>query len=540
MGDSLVENFVQAIVSQQVNAYKQAFLSVTEVNFIASVADRYEWLTRNLRVFDDMFPSHWDVPFAVYKQVVCICIKAELQFAIPSCNEVNPLLRLWRKTSTFQKSIAKILDGKREANQIGSRVRAYNCITDVLEHLQKLADLEENMTEEALKGFLAQENWEGLPTSNLLESSENMFFFIQQRIRDWAGLSQGAMLYSIVCVWRRYLIVYALHLVGRLPPTVDSTKELPLPVVKQVCVLINSAQWWAGLVDNVMERAGFPQGDTAMQAAKEAFGLVASKGMDYLAAVAYVPIQRWVQKLIQGPGTAKGPWHAECVDRIEEVLSKQMQALGPVVCCLSAGPLAFCTTFVSLVVAKMLAQLYQRKQVPSKDMGNLLSAALQLSSHLKDLPYSCVPEEGAQSAPDMSDFGTHVEKEMLRLQHLLVLIEMPPELVVDEYCSLMPNPSGPGLTKVLQMRGASEADITIALEHFQLLGPGHRDTPSPPPALPWLAGPSPAALTMGPFKGERLPNGQFRISEGQLVIHLKREKVFNTLWSFLVAAYQAT
>ena len=69
MGDSLVEKFVQAIVSQQVNAYKQAFLSVTELNFIASVADRYEWLTRNLRVFDDMFPSHWDVPFAVYKEV---------------------------------------------------------------------------------------------------------------------------------------------------------------------------------------------------------------------------------------------------------------------------------------------------------------------------------------------------------------------------------------------------------------------------------------------------------------------------------------
>ena len=105
---------------------------------------------------------------------------------------------------------------------------------------QTMADLEGAILRAAMAQALEAETWEGLPTSHILESSETMFFCLQQRLKEWAGLSKGPQLCRVVGVWRCHLVLYALHLAARLPAAAEGpgAKGGPGPetVLQQVAV----------------------------------------------------------------------------------------------------------------------------------------------------------------------------------------------------------------------------------------------------------------------------------------------------------------
>eukprot|EP00669_Euglena_mutabilis_P005708 TRINITY_DN17262_c0_g1_i1.p2 TRINITY_DN17262_c0_g1~~TRINITY_DN17262_c0_g1_i1.p2 ORF type:complete len:152 (-),score=53.82 TRINITY_DN17262_c0_g1_i1:35-490(-) len=140
------------------------------------------------------------------------------------------------------------------------------------------------------------------------------------------------------------------------------------------------------------------------------------------------------------------------------------------------------------------------------------------------------------SAPERAEFATHVERELARVQHTLALLEMPAERVVQQYCALSESPSQTGLARILQLRGASEADITIASEQLRRLSPTADARGSPSPNPNWVPRPG-AVVTQGPFRGEHTADGRLRVTGPTgLSLTLRRDAVFNRLWALLSAA----
>ena len=82
----------------------------------------------------------------------------------------------------------------------------------------------------------------------------------------------------------------------------------------------------------------------------------------------------------------------------------------------------------------------------------LLTAAMRLSEHLQDLPLLPGPEDPPAARDgrdrDLVEYATHLEKEMARVQHVLALVDMPADLVVEQYCVLLSNPTQAGMAWV--------------------------------------------------------------------------------------------
>eukprot|EP00668_Euglena_longa_P002055 GGOE01002388.1.p1 GENE.GGOE01002388.1~~GGOE01002388.1.p1 ORF type:complete len:322 (+),score=51.75 GGOE01002388.1:157-1122(+) len=307
----------------------------------------------------------------------------------------------------------------------------------------------------------------------------------------------------------------------------EARDQQPL-FLQRVCVVINSAEWWAGQVDAIMEQAGFPQGDSAMHPAKQAFHLVSSRGIDCLVAHVFFPIKTPLNNMVQNADQA-----IKHATQVEELLRERVLSLTPVVVPGLAGGLApFHTALVSLVAARLLSHLYGGRVLPRRTLQRLLSAVLQLSGCLKDLPF--MGPMACCSVQERNDLAKHVERELAKVQHVLAILEMPAELVVQQYCSLMDAPTPSGLTKLLQMRGASEADISTALEQGRRIGLGG-ESQATPISGHWAPRPG-AVVVQGNFRGEHLATGLFRITgECSLTLNIRRETLFNKLWAIIVS-----
>eukprot|EP00667_Euglena_gracilis_P017105 EG_transcript_17959 len=306
-----------------------------------------------------------------------------------------------------------------------------------------------------------------------------------------------------------------------------------------MCVIVNSAEWWAEQVDSIMEQVGFPQGDAAaswcrclksMQPAKRAFQLVSTRGIESLAAYVFGPIKTPLANLVQNPDQAGR--HAEQAEALlRERVASMTPTVGPA---LARGLAPVHIALATLTASRLLAHLYSGRALPRRSLQRLLAAVLQLSSCLKDLPFLTGTAPSC-SAQERSELERHVERELAKVQHVLALLEMPAELVVQQYGALTDNPTPQGLAKVLQLRGASEADIATAVEQLHRMGMG-RETATPPPPSQWVPHPG-QVITQGSFRGEHLASGLLRITEeGGLTLSTRREALFNKLWSIIVTA----
>eukprot|EP00996_Jenningsia_fusiforme_P005060 NODE_595_length_2068_cov_29.466568_g549_i0.p1 GENE.NODE_595_length_2068_cov_29.466568_g549_i0~~NODE_595_length_2068_cov_29.466568_g549_i0.p1 ORF type:complete len:667 (+),score=149.54 NODE_595_length_2068_cov_29.466568_g549_i0:54-2003(+) len=563
---------ISRIVEQQAHRYQASFPQEdgeTEKSefdvVVSSLPSRLEFvMTKTVCPLVKALPSEWSVPRAVYAGVMRR-IEREVLSVLSSAKELPPLLRMWRRVLKFEEALEYRLQEWRSADSVvwwdpgiddddSERVPVLSSVLECHPIFEEL----EMAAARVLDRAVEEETWEGLAAPMyLLQSSEAMVWYTQGRMREWdvIGDEQPGMQRRVIAVWRRNWVGYAMLLLGKLQSCPLPLPSVPLgPALRRTCVVVNSANHWARLMDSVLEWApGI--GAQFLDPSRSAFEIVKAAGVEWVARVAGRAALGSVLQVLRIARCGDiEEWAATVQDACAESLAMILETFTEIVDG-GSGVYELYSSFVSIVISKLHAVLLQNEShwwQPQRRRGRggsvdaadedeqrnaqsesvllrLLQAIGQLGEVLRDLPSTC-----SAQVPPPSTYHLHIERELAQIQNLFVMLQIPESTVVEQYTRLSSNPSSAGLSRLLSLRGFSEGETAAAVSEFKAF----QSVVEAPAALPPLQATFP--VDCGSYRAEKLPNNTFRIASSSkpLVLNFKRGSQFQSVWTLLESVHE--
>eukprot|EP01012_Entosiphon_sulcatum_P048320 TRINITY_DN66810_c0_g1_i1.p1 TRINITY_DN66810_c0_g1~~TRINITY_DN66810_c0_g1_i1.p1 ORF type:complete len:618 (-),score=88.75 TRINITY_DN66810_c0_g1_i1:8-1861(-) len=550
---SPVEKVLQHFLDQQLNRYHEKFSGPV----LTDLQQRFSWLADTLQSFSDLFPPNWPI-LEELAIVFCKQLEFEIQSELQQLEttfhaltesgshnlQVKDLFVAWRTARSNERDLAK-----KFVNTTDGRILPFlGVVSGCFERSTVIPLFAEHALRTTVTKILQCETWQGLP-SQILESADSLFLFIKNQFDACTSVSAGNVLTMVHFAWRKHLVSYAVHLLSCLPGVWCAPVELATP--QKICLIANSADCWCGLIDSLTEgiqihiSSAFVAGIN-LEIAKEAFAFVATKALDCLVsgflskakpALVMLCKEEWSRPLLG----------KECFycQRLEADFLDFGSTICPIVENLHCGVWALCRGIVVALTAKVLRSLCTLKGMHPDNTERLLDDALQLSSFLQhDLPKSLhgtkrQSELTTQAAVDYQHF---TEAELASLQHFLAVLQAPLPLAVEQYATLIPDPSVDQFRRILVLRGVKD---DVALPYIQRL-----KTKLTAGLAPAIRTPSPVSsgrssdgaifATTGIYTAEML-SGRFRIRWPSLdgsgllsTLTFEKEVVFRQVWRFIV------
>ncbi|KAF9501688.1 hypothetical protein BDN71DRAFT_1406739 [Pleurotus eryngii] len=271
LGNDVRYHIVDRHVGLELKEYRRIFRATDEAGQLDNISRRFAWFRRLLQTHEveqgRVFPAEWKVGWhllAKFSEVTRDDLTSLLSKAHSSLT-VTSLLEYLQTTTEFEATMAKKWGAPfKEILDIASGSRTPQSISTAFDsHMSIFVDAQDKAISDMLAPHRNSKNRKAQPrpsleaeeseepTSTVLPSSTDLFYFYRQSLEQCAKLSTGQPLFDLCAVLKKWLKIYAedvLTAPKRL--AVQTRRSMDSRVgadeLKQACLLINTADYCHG------------------------------------------------------------------------------------------------------------------------------------------------------------------------------------------------------------------------------------------------------------------------------------------------------
>ncbi|KDQ27540.1 hypothetical protein PLEOSDRAFT_1104224 [Pleurotus ostreatus PC15] len=271
LGNDVRYHIIDRYVGLELKEYRRIFRATDEAGQLDNISRRFAWFRRLLQTHEveqgRVFPAEWKVGWhllAKFSEVTRDDLTSLLSKAHSSLT-VTSLLEYLQTTTEFEATMAKKWGAPfKEILDIASGSRTPQLISTAFDsHMSIFVDAQDRAISDMLAPHRNSKNRKAQPrpsleaeepeepTSTVLPSSTDLFYFYRQSLEQCAKLSTGQPLFDLCTVLKKWLKIYAedvLTAPKRL--AVQTRRSMDSRVgadeLKQACLLINTADYCHG------------------------------------------------------------------------------------------------------------------------------------------------------------------------------------------------------------------------------------------------------------------------------------------------------
>ncbi|KAJ7946495.1 vacuolar protein sorting-associated protein 53 A [Quillaja saponaria] len=544
---SVREELVNNFCSRELTSYEQIF-DGAELAKLDKTERRYAWIKRRMRSNEEIwkiFPPSWHVPYRLCIQF-CKKTRKQLEDILENLKEkpdVGALLLALQRTLEFEDELAEKFGVGTQSREIGNEIEEIgkgettsHSVSDIRKkyekklaahqegndekdrnkdlsvpgagfnfrgiisscfepHLTVYIELEEKTLMENLEKLVQEETWdiEEGSQNNVLSSSMQLFLIIKRSLKRCSALTKNQTLFNLFKVFQRILKAYAAKLFGRLPKGgtgivaaatgMDGQIKTSDRDERVICYIVNSAEYChktAGELAESVSKIIDPQfaDGVDMSEVQDEFSAVITKALVTLVLGLETKFDVEMAAMTRVPwGTLESVGdQSEYVNGINMILTTSIPVLGNLLS--SVYFQFFLDKLASSLGPHFYSNIFKCKHISETGAQQMLLDTQAVKTILLDIPSLGRQTSGAAS------YSKFVSREMSKAEALLKVILSPVDSVADTYRALLPEGTPMEFQRILELKGLKKADEQSILDDFNKHGPGIKQPPITPAAVP--------------------------------------------------------